>query len=152
MSVTYTDARAEMYGLVKTEMLVACVPTIVGSLGFRFKGEPNPNPIPSDSFTVRTSIKTVTGTLSAHVTSDDGQSKKQFTATGLIFISIFAPLNKNDYIKGGNIAQAAKTMLELSETSRNVWFRNVRINELDDEDSNYGWNVVGEFTYDTING
>ena len=152
MSIDYIDARAEMYQLVKSRLTAACVPLIVGSIDFRFQGEPNPNPISASGFTARTSLRTETGNLSAHVTEDDGKSKKQFTAVGLIFVSIFAPLTKNDYIKGGRIAQAAKTMLELSETSSNVWFRSVRINELPEEASNYGWNVVGEFTYDTING
>ena len=152
MSVEYTDARAEMFQLVQTRMLAACVPTIVGSLAFRFQGIPNKDPIPADAFTVRTTIKTESGNLSAHVTEDDGVSKKQFSSFGLIFISIFAPLTQNDYIKGGKLAAAAKKLLEGSETSSSVWFRNVRINELPEEDANYSWNVVGEFTYDTING
>jgi len=147
MSVSYNQARTEMFSIVKTRLLAAAVPSIVGSIDFREQGKPNPNPISTTGFTARLVLKTVDGRQSAFVA--DG--KRQFTTDGLIFVSIFSPLKVLDYIIGGDLAQAAKTVLEKSETSSNVWFRNVRINELDEETANYGWNVVAEFTYDTIN-
>lgn len=147
MSVSYPDAKTEMFTLVKTRLLAAVVPSIVGSLDFREQGKPNPNPISSSGYTARLVLKTVDGRQSAFV--DDG--KRQFTTDGLIFVSIFSPLTVLGYNNGGIVAQATKTVLEKSETSSNVWFRNVRINELEDEAANYGWNVVAEFTYDTIN-
>ncbi|QBZ71726.1 minor tail protein [Pseudomonas phage KP1] len=77
--------------------------------------------------------------------------KKKYTADGLIFVQLFCPKsNSRSFQLGQKLAKIARNAFRGKSTPGGVWFRNVRINELDPENLYHRFNVIAEFEYDEL--
>lgn len=77
--------------------------------------------------------------------------ERTFNRGGIINVQVFAPLTS----EGGlsllkQLATIAKNSFEGKATTDDVWFRNVRIQEIGATKNWYQFNVIAEFTYDEI--
>lgn len=76
-------------------------------------------------------------------------SCRKFEVSGLVFVQIFCPKsNSQSFELGKKLATVAKLAYRGQKTESGVWFRNVRINEIEPEDQFYRLNVIAEFEYD----
>ena len=83
--------------------------------------------------------------------SEGVNGQKRYTASGLVFAQIFSPRSaSNGFEKGIALGEVAKKAFRGKTTPGKIWFRNVRLNELEPEDSFYRLNVVAEFEYDEL--
>lgn len=76
--------------------------------------------------------------------------EKRFDREGSIIIQVFTPLNKG-VLSAYSAAEIVVNAYEGKSTPSGVWFRNVRMNEIDsDENSWKQINVIIDFIYDQI--
>lgn len=77
--------------------------------------------------------------------------KKKYTASGLVFLQLFCPKsNTQAFELGQQLAKLGRNAFRGKTTPGKIWFRNVRINELDPEELYERFNVVTEFEYDEL--
>ena len=108
--------------------------------------------IPDGSkFWCRFSKQTVSepqATLSNCVTSP---GNKRYNNYGLVFIQIFCPKsNAKSFELGKQLAVLARNAFRGKSTDSSIWFRNVRIKELNPEELYERFNVVAEYEFDEI--
>jgi hypothetical protein len=154
MTATYTEARDEMFGMF-TDAFLAGAPAIAGeTVEIRYQGVNNATLPSVNKYWVRLSTKNVLGAQTAFVSPDaPGQSAKEYTSEGLIFVELFGPMTKADaFDRLGKLAELAQGIFQSAETSSSVWFRRVRINDLPDDGKAWRFNVVAEYKFDTLNG
>lgn len=85
----------------------------------------------------------------AAFSNDLGNQK--FTAFGLVFAQIFSPRSEsNGFEIGIALGEVGKKAFRGKKTVGGIWFRNVRLVELEPEDSFYRLNVVAEYEYDEL--
>lgn len=80
----------------------------------------------------------------------DAEGKRRYTGLGLVFVQIFVPKTEGNDYKGAKLAELARNAYRGKKTTGGVWFRNVRINNLEPEELFYRFNVVAEYEYDEI--
>lgn len=147
--ITQVEARGEVFALfkeswdVETEAIAGYVPHV------EYQGvQPRPTP-DTEKHWARISIQTVGENQTSLSTSEGAAGQKRYTAYGLIFVQIFSPRSLNNgFDKGLQLADIAKNAFRGKTTPGKIWFRNVRVNELEPENSFYRLNVVAEFEYD----
>lgn len=110
-------------------------------------GVVEPEPPPQTSPWARYIVNHVTGqqaTLAA-------VGSRLFNRTGLVTIQIFSPINQEGGLdKLQQLAMIAKDAFEGKSTEENIWFRNVRIQEIGASGNLYQFNVLAEFDYDEL--
>lgn len=150
MSATYTVARQEMFDLFKTEFAAPALVLCGYAPEIREQGKEIGFKPPVDKFWLRLSTKNVSGSMTAFIASEDvGQSPKEFTNFGLMFVQIFAPMSEAEgFDVGGKLGEVAKAIFQNAETSSSVWFRNAALNELNSDGKWYPFNVVVEYQFD----
>lgn len=80
-----------------------------------------------------------------------GSARKRYETFGLVFVQVFAAKSDaNAHRKGFQLSELVRDAFRRAGQSGSVWYENARINPLTDDGSNYRWNVVAEFRYDTI--
>jgi hypothetical protein len=78
--------------------------------------------------------------------------KRRFNRGGTVFIQIFTPLN-NGVEMAYDLAEIVVGAYEGKRTASGAWFRNIRMNEVDNETDVAGMqqiNVLVDFDYDQI--
>lgn len=92
-------------------------------------------------FEEQTSLSTCVGT----------PGQRRYTASGLAIVQLFCPKsNTESFAIGQKLAKVAQDAFRGRSTGNGMWFRNVRIKELDPEETCFRFNVVAEFEYDDI--
>lgn len=147
----YPNAVDEMYKafndywIANSAAVAGYVPEI------RWHGKEKADAPEGNKFWVRVSTKSVFEeqiSLSSSV-SEDG--RKRYTGYGLVFVQLFCPKSvTNSIYLGRQLAQIAKKAYRGKSTPSKIWFRNVRINELDAENVWYRFNIISDYQYDEI--
>lgn len=102
-------------------------------------------------FWVRVSKQTVFEEQTTLSTCEGKPGQKRYTASGLVFVQVFCPKsNTQAFTLGQTLAKIARNAFRGKTTPGKIWFRNVRINELDPEELYERFNVVTEFEYDEL--
>jgi hypothetical protein len=75
-------------------------------------------------------------------------SKNRYDVTGLLFIQIFCPRSDMEAMqKGRQLSEIVKNAYRGVHTLNDVWFRNVRIKELEPEASFLQFQVIAEYEF-----
>lgn len=150
MSATRTEARNEMYTIVTdaNESNPASLP-YTPELFYRDVTEPGK---PGERIWLRASVQTVDTeqtTLSTYV-GKPGQ--RRYTTDGFIVVQLFMPKSDDESPElGGMIADVIKSAFRTKQSAHAIVYRNIRINELPQENQYYRLNVIAEFQYDEVN-
>jgi hypothetical protein len=148
MATDYVTAIDEMFSLFN-EAWLAQSSDVVGYVPeVRWPGVEEPQTPDFSKYWLRVSQQTVIEEQTALAGSD---SKRRYTASGLIFVQLFCPKSEAVAMENGRkLAVIARNSFRGKTTSGKVWFRNARINELAPEESAYRFNVVAEYEYDEV--
>jgi hypothetical protein len=108
--------------------------------------------IPDGSkFWVRISKDTVYERQATLSTCEGIPGQRKYTANGLVFVQLFCPKsNAQAFELGQQLAIIARNSFRGKTTPGNIWFRNVRINELQPDELFYRLNIIAEFEYDEL--
>lgn len=99
----------------------------------------------------RVSIQNVMEQQTTLSTCEGVAGQRRYTASGLVFVQIFAPVSASSAFRSGlQLANVAKDAFRGKTTNGRIWFRNVRLNELEPEGAYYRFNVIAEFEHDEI--
>jgi hypothetical protein len=152
LSATYKQARDEMLALFNAAWSVETLTVLDEIPEIRWQGKEKKELPSREDFWCRISTQSVYEsqiTLSENVTE---LGSRRYESSGLVFVQIFCPkVKKDSYEKGILLAEIAKNAFRGKKTSPgNVWFRNVRINNVEPEELWYRFNVIAEFEYDEI--
>ena len=74
---------------------------------------------------------------------------QRFDREGIVTVQIFIPTGEG-LSEGYRLGKIAADAFEGQATPRQVWFRNVRVNEIGPSGGWYQFNALAEFTYDEI--
>ena len=149
--MTDNEAYNEINTLVETAWTTN-VPAVAGTDGneLRFKGkELKENPT---GFWGRVTQDILGQPIRSHADETTfGTIKKRYETFGTCTVLINAPKSlKNANKRGFDIAQVVRDAFRKAGQWGEVWYLNPRINSLIDDGTNYRWNVVADFRYDTI--
>jgi len=151
MTATYDEARNQIFGLFKaawdanTTAVAGYVPEV------RYQGKEVGTVPDSTKHWARISTQSVLETQATLSTCVEESGKSRYESSGLVFVQLFAPKNvATAYDIGTKLAQIARNAFRGKKTTGQVWFRNVRINNLEPEALLYRFNVVAEYEYDEI--
>ena len=86
---------------------------------------------------------------SAQASLSGGTGVKRWERQGIITVQIFIP-NGQGLSQGYSLGKIVADAFEGKATSLQVWFRNVRLNEIGPSGEWYQFNAIIEFTYDEI--
>lgn len=144
--ITQSEARDEIFALFKTAWEAGTIDIVSYIPNIEYQGvQPIATPDIAKHW-CRISIQTVSENQ-ASLSDENGQ--RTYTAYGLVFVQVFCPRSeRNGFERGISLAQIAKRAFRGKATPGRIWFRNVRLNELEPENSFYRLNVVAEFEYD----
>lgn len=144
----YVSAVDQMFALFNVAFL-ASAPAVVGYVpDIRWQGINEGTKPDAAKYWCRVSQQTV---IEEQTTLAGSDGKKRYTASGLVFVQLFCPIADVEASpKGRLLAVIARNAFRGKTTSGKVWFRNVRINELSNEESAVRFNVVAEYEYDEI--
>ena len=154
MTLTYQQARKEMLARVAT-CWAAHAPAIVNPAPeIRYQGKEKPQLPGANKYWMRVSTKTVTTRQSGHAMPDEPDGSPVIYDTfGFITLQMFAPMNSEEsWSKGELLSQLGQRMFMASETGGAVWFRNPRINELNNDGTWYRWNVIADYQFSQTKG
>lgn len=151
MSLTPSQAVDEMFALFNAAW-ASQTPAIAGyAPEVRWQGVEEPDSVDGSKFWVRISTQHVFEEQKTFSTEVAGSGKRRYEVSGLVFVQLFCPKsNPRAFEVGRLLAEVARGAFRGKSTPGNVWFYNVRINELDPEELFFRFNVVGEFEYDEI--
>lgn len=147
-------ARKEMFALV-TKCWKLRAPAIVGYVPeIRFQGVEEGALPGADKFWMRASTKSVTTRQSGHRSVDfGGADDVVYDSYGFITLQMFAPMKgKDTWNKGELLSELGQRMFMASETGSGVWFRNPRINDLNNDGTWYRWNVIADYQFSQTKG
>lgn len=102
-------------------------------------------------FWVRLSKQTVIEGQAALSTDAGAPGQRKYTVAGLVFVQLFCPKsNTQAFELGQKLAKLSRNAFRGKSTPGKIWFRNVRINEIDPEELYERFNVVTEFEHDEL--
>jgi len=126
--------------------------TLAGFAKIRWQGLQKRSIPDGSKFWCRISKQTVFEEQATLSTCEGAPGQKKYTASGLVFVQLFCPKSEsNAFGLGEQLAKIARDAFRGKSTENNIWFRNVRINEIPDEELYERFNIVGEFEYDELN-
>jgi hypothetical protein len=135
--VTFDEARDTILGIVKAAWSLTGYPIVWSDV---------PGEIPtSETVWARATIRHATGRQgSLH----GANNTRRWNRTGTIFVQVFAPVG--DGSTAGYIA--AQSMADALQAAKDpdVWFRNVRMNEVGTSGAFEQLNVLADFSYDDV--
>lgn len=148
MTTNYVQAVDQMFDLFNVAFGESA-PFIVGYMPeIRWQGVPESTKPDASKYWCRVSQNTV---IEEQSTLSDDSGRKRYTSSGLVWVQLFAPVSDVEAMnKGRKLAEIARNAFRGKTTSGKVWFRNVRINELPNEESAVRFNVVAEYEYDEV--
>lgn len=79
----------------------------------------------------------------------DETAKKRYRFTGVLAIQIFTPSGDGGKLSD-EIADVVMTFFQGKSTSNQVWFRNVRLNEVGASGPWFQANIIADFQYDQV--
>lgn len=89
--------------------------------------------------------------VSFQATLADKDGNRTFERNGFITVQVFAPLDGTGLSLAENLATIGNNAFEgKSINPEQIWFRNVRINEIGPSGPWYQINVIADFVYDEI--
>lgn len=136
-SCTYAQARDDVLAMVKTAWALA--PETYVMIWDDLKGV-----IPTTMKPwARTTLKHNDG-RQATLCGDSGQ--KHFERNGILTIQLFTPSGDGLYAADSLIALFTAAF-EGKQSSRGIWFKNVRINEIGEDGAFFQTNIIIEFEY-----
>ena len=147
----YEGARDEIFALLNVAWLAGAA-AIVGYVPeIRWQGVTKETKIDESKFWARVSMQSVGGEQASLSNCAGVIGQKHYTDFGLIFVQLFAPMAAQQAtLKLGRLAMLARNVYRGVSTDNKVWFRNARINNLDDELQFHRLNVVAEYEYDEL--
>lgn len=151
-SITDIQAMDEINAVIKATW-TADAPGIVGTANeLRFQSLEKKDPPSPKIFWGRVSQQVVSQLLASMADETTfGQNKRRYETIGLVFVQIFGPKSvRNAFRLGTRLASAVRDGLSGHGTSGSVEFAAMRVQALPDDGESYRWNVVAEFSYDTI--
>lgn len=159
MTATYTIARDEMFARFGVEA-APLLDAIAGSpVEVRYQGRFVNTPPDPSKFWMRLSTRNLTSRQTAFVSPDQatvdgsGRGPKVHEERGMLFVEIYAPLTDPEgFERAGKLAELVQDVYQNAETPSGVWFRSVRINDLNDDGKSYRFNVVGQYLFDKLKG
>jgi hypothetical protein len=78
-------------------------------------------------------------------------NKRRYTNFGILFIQLFAPRSDATAVeKGLQLAELIKNIFRGRNTSTGIWFRNVVIKPLPEEENWYRFNIIARYEFDQI--
>jgi len=146
MTTTYPAAIDEMFNLFKATLAatLASVGINPGDVVVRYFGRDLETVPPVNKFMVEVSQLTSTDRQTGF-----GVSTRLYTATGTLYMKVFAPqVGANNYRKGQQLADGLKKGFRPRQTAGSVWYRQARVQELLPEKGAYRFNVSADYTYD----
>jgi len=147
----YEGARDEIFALLNVAWLAGAA-AIVGYVPeIRWQGVTKETKIDESKFWARVSMQSVGGEQASLSNCAGAIGQKHYTDFGLIFVQLFAPMAAQQAtMKLGRLAMLARNVYRGVSTDNKVWFRNARINNLEDELQFHRLNVVAEYEYDEL--
>lgn len=142
--IGYTGAKEEMYKLFY-DAWIANSASIVGYIpevrlqGTSYELEPDVS-----KFWVRWSRQTVE---EGQETLRNGINGQCYRNEGVIFVQLFCPTTARTISLGEELAVIAQNAYRGKKTAGGVWFRNVRIKELEPEAKWFKFNIIAEYEY-----
>lgn len=138
MTATYAQARSEMFALLKA----AWDPTT-----FKMVWPDKPDAKPSGRTPwARTTLR---HNLGGQATLANHAGVSRFRREGILTVQIFTPSGEG-LSRAYDLAKIIADALEGASTSRGVWFRNTRLNEVGPDGDWFQLNVTTDFIYDEI--
>jgi hypothetical protein len=146
MPTTYEDAYDTITNQVLADWPAAALAIVGSAVEMRFTGVEDPD-IPKDAF-ARFTMQSV---FERQATLRDGTNGQSYTAEGLIHIQVFTP-RSNDRAEelGRKLAVLAQSIFRGKSFDGCIWFRNVRINNLEPERNFIRKTMIAEYRYDEI--
>lgn len=152
MSATDKQAADEINGVVLTAWTAGAVTAIEGDIvgGLFWQGKPEKEK--PGNFWARVTQQIVTQPQKSIVDENTfGASKKRYETFGFVTVQVFAPeASKNAFRKGDALASLLRDAFRRSGQGGEVWFKNSRKMHQGNTKGELQWNVVAEFSYDTI--
>jgi|ERR1044072_1973077 hypothetical protein len=149
--INFADVRDEINTLflaawqANTAAIAGYVPDIY------WQGVQSPIQPDGSKFWIRLSKQNVIEQQAALSTCVGAPGQRMYEASGLVFVQLFCPKSTSEsFDLGQKLAVVARDAFRGKSTANNIWFRNVRINELEPEELYYRFNVVSEYEYNEI--
>lgn len=106
---------------------------------------------PLDNYWARVSTQGVVAPQSTMKSGIAPDEKQRYTPAGLLFVQLFCPMGRaNSFVIGRRLSMLVQDTFRGAQSPNGVWFRNVRINEIDPDSNAYRFNIVAEYEYDDI--
>lgn len=148
MTATYLTAQDAIFGQFNTDWAAGAT-AIVGYIprvffqGVTREDKPEPN-----KHFVRVSVQTVSD---RQVTFRGADGLRRYRTDGLVIVQLFAPVSEaGGWRKCQRLAVLARDVYRGRTASGNIWFRNVRLNELPPENAWDRINVIAEYQFDEL--
>lgn len=148
MSLTFEQARDDIHTLFKSAW-DAGVETTGKTVMYWDSKQAVPTTNDGDSNPDAWARIIVQHSLSNQASLANRSGQRRFTRMGLVTVQIFTPLGTGLSI-ADKMYRIVIDAFEGKATSGNVWFRNVRLNEIGPSGSWFQSNVIAEFEYDEI--
>ena len=150
MVATFTQARDDILTQFRTTWN-ADTPAVNGGKipQVFYEGVAEEDALPQDDAWARIVIR---HTLANQSSLSDDSGQRRFEKIGIVTVQVFTPLKDGKGTElGEGLAQVAKKAYEGKHTlTSNVWFRNVRINEIGVDGPWFQMNVLADFIYDEL--
>ena len=149
--INYQNANSEIFALFHVAWQASAASVVGYMPEVRWQGVQEREIPDGSKYWARLSVQTISA-KQATLSADCGKpGQKRFTAFGLVFVQLFCPKSDNQaFAKGQQLAEVARNTFRGKATASNIWFRNVRINELSPEKLWERFNIIAEFEYDEI--
>lgn len=90
-----------------------------------------------------------------HITGDQASlaganGVRRWNRTGFITVQCFAPLARGSVQRATQLASVVRDALQGKQTESCIWFRNARINEIDEDRDWFNVNATIDFDYDEL--
>lgn len=152
MPATYSEARDQIYGLIKAAWdagataIAGYVPEV------RYHGVPNPSPPDATKHWAQVGLRNAVREHSAFVGMTPGPTLRQHTTFGVLTFALNSPLSDmQGYGQGLELCDVVQAALTNAETAGGVFFRNVTTKEIAADQKSYRFTVTAEYQFDSTN-
>jgi hypothetical protein len=149
MSVNYSDALDELFGMVKAIFDQAKWSDLFGyTIDVRWPGVALATKPDMTKLWARVSFQIVS---EPQASLSNAAGNKMYETTGLLYVQLFCPRNQPDSMDNGReLAVDMRNRFRHDSPSQEIWFRNQTVRELPETEENYPINVVVTFSYKTL--
>lgn len=148
MSILYSDAIDELFGIVEAVFVSAPITALFGTIDVRWQGVGIASQPDRTKVWARVSTQMVTD---MQIALAQNANKNLYEATGLLYVQLFCPRNVATSMENGRtLALAMRNAFRKQSPSGEIWFRNQVITELPETTDFYPITVKTEYRYKTI--